>query len=125
MYAPPEESINNCDNDSEDSNVEDEDELTRIISPEGIFLLLCDAQCLQLIGYFLVEDTKDCLKARHILGILGFLGFANVYAMRVNLSVAIVAMVNSTTTPTSNTTFDHCPVTNYTNSTVPSVSVFM
>ena len=26
----------------------------------------------------------------------GFLGFANVYAMRVNLSVAIVAMVNST-----------------------------
>lgn len=37
MYAPPEESINNCDNDSEDSNVEDEDELTRIISPEGTF----------------------------------------------------------------------------------------
>ena len=27
---------------------------------------------------------------------LGFLGFANVYAMRVNLSVAIVYMVNHT-----------------------------
>lgn len=37
MYAPPEESVNNCDNDSEDSNVEDEDELTRIISPEGTY----------------------------------------------------------------------------------------
>lgn len=35
MYAPPEESINNGDNESEDSNIEDEDELTRIISPEG------------------------------------------------------------------------------------------
>jgi len=33
---------------------------------------------------------------RHIFAFLGFLGFVNVYAMRVNLSVAIVAMVNST-----------------------------
>lgn len=32
---------------------------------------------------------------RHILLMLGFLGFANVYALRVNLSVALVAMVNS------------------------------
>lgn len=68
-----------------------------------------------------MEDTKDCLKARHILGILGFLGFANVYAMRVNLSVAIVAMVNSTTNPVANaSTFDHCPVPNITNTTVVS-----
>ena len=34
--------------------------------------------------------------ARHIFALLGFLGFVNVYAMRVNLSVAIVAMVNQT-----------------------------
>lgn len=67
-----------------------------------------------------VSDTKDCMKARHILGIMGFLGFANVYAMRVNLSVAIVAMVNTTTPNTS--TFDHCVAPNVTNSTVPSVS---
>ena len=33
---------------------------------------------------------------RHILMLLGFLGFTNVYALRVNLSVALVAMVNST-----------------------------
>lgn len=76
---------------------------------------------------FLVEDTKDCLKARHILGLLGFLGFANVYAMRVNLSVAIVAMVNSTVNPiSSNTsTFDHCPVSNSTNTTEPAVSNYV
>lgn len=79
---------------------------------------------LTLLYCFLVEDTKDCLKARHILGILGFLGFANVYAMRVNLSVAIVAMVNSTVAPVSNaSTFDHCPVPNITNSTEPVVSI--
>ncbi|XP_028410883.1 LOW QUALITY PROTEIN: sialin-like [Dendronephthya gigantea] len=33
---------------------------------------------------------------RHILVLLGLLGFANVYALRVNLSVALVVMVNST-----------------------------
>lgn len=33
---------------------------------------------------------------RHVFALMGFLGFLNVYAMRVNLSVAIVAMVNST-----------------------------
>lgn len=74
--------------------------------------------------FFAVEDTKDCLKARHILGILGFLGFANVYAMRVNLSVAIVAMVNSTSAPETNgSTFDHCPVLNNTGPSEPTVSV--
>ena len=33
---------------------------------------------------------------RHTFVILAFLGCANVYAMRVNLSVAIVAMVDNT-----------------------------
>lgn len=42
------------------------------------------------------RNKKGCLKARHVVFFMGFLGFANVYAMRVNLSVAIVAMVNST-----------------------------
>ncbi|KAJ8959058.1 hypothetical protein NQ318_022314 [Aromia moschata] len=106
MYAPPESSVNDCDNDSDSNYEEDEDELTRIIPPE-------------------VEDTKDCLKARHILGILGFLGFANVYAMRVNLSVAIVAMVNSTSnTGTSNTSFDNCPVSNKTSPTPDTTGEF-
>ncbi|KAF2882063.1 hypothetical protein ILUMI_24111 [Ignelater luminosus] len=105
MYRPreePETSINACESDSEDSDYEeDEDELTKIIAPE-------------------VEDTRQCLKARHILGILGFLGFANVYAMRVNLSVAIVAMVNHTAfpePPTNNNTYDHCPAPDIANTT--------
>ena len=33
---------------------------------------------------------------RYILVALSCLGFANIYALRVNLSVALVAMVNST-----------------------------
>ncbi|XP_055911749.1 sialin-like [Eupeodes corollae] len=41
-------------------------------------------------------------KARHIFGLMGFLGFAVVYSMRVNLSIAIVTMVNQTTIPHHN-----------------------
>lgn len=107
-----------------DSNFEDEDELTRIIPPEGIYKT--NSWGVVIIFVFLVEDTTDCLKSRHILGILGFLGFANVYAMRVNLSVAIVAMVNNTAIPQpSNTSvYDHCPVPNNTNSTQPDTVSF-
>jgi len=39
---------------------------------------------------------------RHTFVFLGFLGFANVYAMRVNLSVAIIYMVNNTAIPHDN-----------------------
>merc|ERR1719317_1810864 len=43
---------------------------------------------------------------------MGFLGFANVYAMRVNLSVAIVAMVNNTAIASNSSVIDNstCPV---------------
>lgn len=118
------DSINNCDSDS-DSNYDDEDESTLIIPPESTTNFLLTKYNRKIITfYFPVEDTKECLKSRHILGILGFLGFANVYAMRVNLSVAIVAMVNSTANPqpVSNNTFDFCPVPNITNSTTPDVT---
>jgi ACS family sodium-dependent inorganic phosphate cotransporter-like MFS transporter 5 len=51
-----------------------------------------------------------CWGTRHTLVLLGFLGFANVYAMRVNLSVTIVAMVNHTAIPHANQTdTDVCP----------------
>ncbi len=33
--------------------------------------------------------------ARHTFTVMGFMGLANLYAMRVNLSVAIVAMTNT------------------------------
>ncbi|KAG1655419.1 Vesicular glutamate transporter 3 [Nymphon striatum] len=41
---------------------------------------------------------------RYILAIMSFLGFFNVYALRVNLSIAIVAMVSNTTTVLDNGT---------------------
>lgn len=73
---------------------------------------------LKQFSFFLSEDGKFP-KARHILGIMGFLGFANVYAMRVNLSVAIVAMVNSTIVPSNdNDTSDICPFDEITNGTI-------
>lgn len=54
-----------------------------------------------------------------VSGLLGFFGFANVYAMRVNLSVAIVAMVNASAIPKVNmSVLDVCPVV-VTNTTVP------
>ncbi|KAJ0176727.1 hypothetical protein K1T71_007906 [Dendrolimus kikuchii] len=65
-----------------------------------------------------VEETTGWIKCRTVLGIMGFLGFAVVYAMRVNLSVAIVAMVNTTKAPPSNdSTLDVCPTSVPNNST--------
>ena len=73
------------------------------------------------------SDTKSCVKARHTLGFLGFLGFALVYAMRVNLSVAIVSMVNQTAIPHSddNDTTDVCPKEKPINGTFIPVSYFI
>lgn len=59
---------------------------------------------------------------RMVFAILGFLGFANVYAMRVNLSLAIVAMVNQTavTPPDPPNATNICPIhPTPLNSTVP------
>ncbi|XP_060523249.1 sialin [Cylas formicarius] len=111
MYDPRIDAIDQIEeSESDDDNIdEDEDETTKILPPT-------------------VEDSRQCLKSRHILGILGFLGFANVYAMRVNLSVAIVAMVNNTAfppPPASNNSYDHCPVNNSaTNATTPTSGTF-
>ena len=50
----------------------------------------------------------SCFQARHALAVMAFLGFFNVYCLRVNLSVALVAMVNSTSSENSRTS-DECP----------------
>jgi MFS transporter, ACS family, solute carrier family 17 (sodium-dependent inorganic phosphate cotransporter), member 5 len=48
-----------------------------------------------------------------------FLGMANAYIMRTNMSVAIVAMVNHTALDAGNELFDdECPDTDYGNHTV-------
>lgn len=42
------------------------------------------------------EPAGCSVQCRYVLIVLGFLGLANVYGMRVNLNVALVAMVNHT-----------------------------
>ncbi|EJW71193.1 hypothetical protein WUBG_17900, partial [Wuchereria bancrofti] len=44
--------------------------------------------------------SKCYLQRRHLVVILAFLGFANIYAMRANLSVAIVQMTSDTVVTT-------------------------
>ncbi|XP_053190148.1 sialin [Scomber japonicus] len=58
------------------------------------------------------EIPPQCCSARLNLAILMFLGFSVVYGLRVNLSVAMVAMVNSTDeTPGQNSSKVHaCPL---------------
>ncbi len=45
-----------------------------------------------------VPKVPGLISARYTLAFLSFLGLLNIYAMRVNLSVALVAMVNTTLT---------------------------
>uniref|UniRef100_A0A0B7A1X2 Sialin n=1 Tax=Arion vulgaris TaxID=1028688 RepID=A0A0B7A1X2_9EUPU len=54
---------------------------------------------------------SQCFEARHMLAVMAFLGFFNVYCLRVNLSVALVAMVNtSQSASSSNSSIDNeCP----------------
>ena len=44
------------------------------------------------------RDLVPFIPARYVLAIMGFLGFVNVYALRINLSMAIIAMVNTSAT---------------------------
>ncbi|XP_035223109.1 sialin-like isoform X3 [Stegodyphus dumicola] len=50
------------------------------------------------------RDPKCYFPRRYIITLLSFFGMFNVYAMRVNLSVAMVAMINSTVDASENTT---------------------
>ncbi|KAM6186547.1 sialin [Rhynchocyon petersi] len=54
------------------------------------------------------EAVPVCCSARYNLAVLAFFGFFIVYALRVNLSVALVDMINSTTTSAENTS-NECP----------------
>lgn len=64
-------------------------------------------------------------KARQTFAMVGFAGFAIVYAMRVNLSISIVSMVNQSAinSNSNQTPTDSCPIpVPTTNSSVPAVS---
>lgn len=47
---------------------------------------------------WLKRDCCPCIPARYVLAVMSSIGFMNVYALRVNLSVAIVEMSNDTAT---------------------------
>lgn len=55
------------------------------------------------------SEKGGCVQYRYVLIILGFFGLANVYGMRVNLNVALVAMVNHTAVQ-ENTVPSDCPL---------------
>lgn len=58
-----------------------------------------------------MSSGKECWGARHTLAIMAFFGLAVEYSLRVNLSIAIVAMAGTTDVPdVSNSTDDICPV---------------
>lgn len=60
---------------------------------------------------------------RHFVSFMLFLGMANAYVMRTNMSVAIVAMVNHTAIEKETELFDdECPDTDYGSS---HVSIFL
>nr|XP_053635790.1 sialin-like [Cherax quadricarinatus] len=67
---------------------------------------------LVLLQHHNLPRPKELWGCRHTLALLGFLGLSLVYAMRVNLSVAIVAMVKENNTAHYNNTSDNdgCPV---------------
>lgn len=55
------------------------------------------------------EAAPVCCSARYNLAVLAFFGFFVLYSLRVNLSVALVDMVDSNTTQTNNRTSKECP----------------
>lgn len=54
------------------------------------------------------EKMFDFIPARHIFVLMGFLGLMNVYSLRVNLSVALVAMVKSSDSGSKHSNHSEC-----------------
>ena len=52
--------------------------------------------CLMMMMMMMMHDVAGFPSCRLVLSIMGFFGMVNCYTLRVNLSVAIVAMVNAT-----------------------------
>lgn len=73
----------------------------------------------QKIAYLWFFFFAEKFGSRHFVTFMLFLGMANAYVMRTNMSVAIVAMVNHTAIDAGNKDIfdDECP--NYINTTTP------
>ncbi|KAL5014023.1 hypothetical protein ScPMuIL_008293 [Solemya velum] len=65
------------------------------------------------------EESTPGYGRRHVLAFMCFLGFVNVYCLRVNLSVALVNMVNSTNSRTNDSSSQDCSVAEGANATTP------
>ncbi|XP_051774833.1 sialin isoform X3 [Erpetoichthys calabaricus] len=90
------------------SDSEDEEWPTEEVQPllDNKAQTLGGAQHVTNISSVPLIGSRQCCSARWNLSFLMFLGFSMVYALRVNLSVAMVAMVNSTVPqPVDNSTY--------------------
>ncbi|KAF7265869.1 putative inorganic phosphate cotransporter [Rhynchophorus ferrugineus] len=65
-----------------------------------------------LTGWRLLVSKCFLIPQRYVLGIMGFLGIVNAYAMRVTLSIAITEMTISSNTTKNNTYENYCHVEN-------------
>ena len=68
---------------------------------ENYYLLASQSKPRQKRGCLLSlwrENWCPWLPARHVLAVMSFLGFVNVYTLRANLSVALLVMLNKTGT---------------------------
>lgn len=75
-----------------------------------------------------MEDSKDTIKqkggfmskfpVRYVFTAMGFMGFFVLYSLRVNINVAIVAMVNASAVYNNQSASDECPAEEISNDTV-------
>ena len=73
-------------------SVSDED--SRSLLNQGSIQVGLQKQSKRDIRRYCCRDYFPCVPARYIMSIMGCFGFLIVYALRVNMSVALVAMVN-------------------------------
>lgn len=67
---------------------------------------------------FVIFLFAACVGVRHFVTFMLFLGMANAYIMRTNMSIAIVAMVNHTALPKDvPINFTECPGSSFANET--------
>ncbi|KAG8582002.1 hypothetical protein GDO81_007887 [Engystomops pustulosus] len=84
-----------------DSEVEEEEDRSPLLGEQDV------AQ--GNIQYRIPDKVPACCSARYNLAVLALFGFFMLYALRVNLSVALVDMVNSTSSQQVNSSASVCP----------------